>query len=60
MYVIGKKYPHNKLREIIPESKISDEGIDLLKSLLIANPKQRITARKAVNHPWFKNNICPR
>jgi hypothetical protein len=60
MYVIGKKYPTNKLREMIPESKLSNEGIELLKGLLTANPKQRITAKKALNHPWFKKDICLR
>jgi hypothetical protein len=60
MYVIGKKYPVNKLREMIPTSKLSDEGIELLKGLLTANPKQRITAKKALNHAWFKKELCPR
>jgi len=32
----------------------------LLKGLLTANPKKRITAKKALSHPWFKGEIAER
>ena len=56
IYVMGKKYPTNKLAEVIPrgENGLDDKGVDLLKQLLTANPKKRITARKALGHIWFK------
>ena len=31
-----------------------------MKALLMANPKQRIPAKKALNHAWFKKDMCPR
>ena len=33
---------------------ISDEAKDLVRKLLCYDPKQRITARDALNHPWIK------
>jgi len=35
-------------------SMLSIEGQNLLKLLLTANPKKRISAKKALNHAWFK------
>ncbi|KZV15771.1 hypothetical protein F511_39847 [Dorcoceras hygrometricum] len=32
---------------------ISGLGIDLLNKLLACNPEERITAKDAINHPWF-------
>ena len=28
--------------------------LDLLKKIFVYDPAQRITARQALNHPWFK------
>lgn len=57
--MLGKKYPTNKLSEVMPKGEygLSPEGVDLLKNLLTANPKKRITAKKALMHPWFKGTI---
>lgn len=33
---------------------MSPEGLDLLKGLLQRDPAKRLTARQAINHPWFK------
>ncbi len=56
LYVQGKKYAIGQLGDAMPkgESGISLEGIDLLKNLLTANPKKRISAKKALSHQWFK------
>lgn len=54
MYVIGGKYPENKLRSIISKQRLSDSGIDLLNKLLVPYPKKRINAEKALRHEWFK------
>ena len=35
--------------------KLSDDAKDLIKSLLKFDPKERITAREALEHPWFKS-----
>lgn len=37
-----------------PFNKISTESKDLLKKLLEINPKRRISADNAINHPWLK------
>lgn len=62
IYVIGKKYPTNRLHEIIPKGEygLSPEGVDLLKNLLIANPKKRWSAKKALTHVWFKGEMATR
>jgi len=38
-------------RETFP--KLRDEGVDFLQSLLLYNPKLRITANKAEKHDYF-------
>ena len=32
-------------------------GVDLLKQILVYDPKKRITARKALQHPYFEASI---
>lgn len=34
---------------------ISEEGGDLVKQLMFAQPNERLTAPKALEHPWFKD-----
>lgn len=38
----------------------SDKGIDLLESMLTFDPKKRITAKEALNHPYFKESPLPK
>jgi serine/threonine protein kinase len=35
---------------------ISDEAIDLIKGLLVTDPKQRLTASQALASPWLQSN----
>lgn len=44
-------YPPQDLRQIIPQ--LDNVGHDLLAKLLQMNPDVRITARDALQHPWF-------
>ena len=37
-----------------PFDQLSNSGKDLIKKLLIKDPKKRITASEALTHPWFK------
>eukprot|EP00240_Pyramimonas_obovata_P001787 CAMPEP_0118929800 /NCGR_PEP_ID=MMETSP1169-20130426/6692_1 /TAXON_ID=36882 /ORGANISM="Pyramimonas obovata, Strain CCMP722" /LENGTH=520 /DNA_ID=CAMNT_0006872055 /DNA_START=55 /DNA_END=1617 /DNA_ORIENTATION=+ len=37
-----------------PWNKISSQAKDLVSKLLIMNPKNRITAAEALNHPWLR------
>lgn len=40
-------------------SQIDALGIDLLEQLLIYNPKNRLSAHQALNHPWFSAHPVP-
>ena len=39
-----------------PFDQLSNAGKDLIKKLLVKDPKKRITASEALNHSWFKEN----
>ena len=39
-----------------PFDQLSNSGKDLIKKLLVKDPKKRISASEALNHPWFKEN----
>ncbi|CAH8432668.1 unnamed protein product [Heterobilharzia americana] len=47
------EYPYNQLRRRFTEKQISDQGFDLLNSFLTYCPDKRITAEKALVHPYF-------
>lgn len=57
--VTFKNYVGDKLSERFPkpgpltDAPLSELGIDLLRQMLTLNPDQRITAAKALKHPWF-------
>ena len=44
--------PYN-LRDLIQEDQIDDQGMDLLKKMLEYEPSRRITAKQALQHPYF-------
>ncbi|KAK1696905.1 hypothetical protein QYE76_013602 [Lolium multiflorum] len=46
-------HEHNRLRDLFPEDKLSEEGFQVLQGLLMCNPDKRLTAAKALKHPWF-------
>lgn len=39
--------------EILHASQVSEEGIEFVKSLLVANPRDRATAASALQNPWL-------
>ncbi|WVZ59821.1 hypothetical protein U9M48_009916, partial [Paspalum notatum var. saurae] len=43
----------SRLRELFPETKLSEEGFQVLSGLLTCNPEKRLTAADALKHPWF-------
>lgn len=58
---------YNHLRKKFPAASftgsspvLSESGFDLLKRLLSYNPAERITAKDALNHNWFRESPEPR
>ncbi|OEL34716.1 hypothetical protein BAE44_0004264 [Dichanthelium oligosanthes] len=43
----------SKLREKVPEERLSQVGFDVLRGLLEYDPKDRLTAASALQMPWF-------
>ncbi|GJM96040.1 hypothetical protein PR202_ga12845 [Eleusine coracana subsp. coracana] len=41
------------LRELFPETMLSDQGFELLNGLLTCNPENRLTSAAALMLPWF-------
>ncbi|KAF2119913.1 kinase-like domain-containing protein [Lophiotrema nucula] len=47
-----------KLPETIPpHTPFNRQFLDLLKRIFVYDPKKRITAKEALQHPWFKESI---
>ncbi|CAM0871674.1 unnamed protein product [Alopecurus aequalis] len=49
----ARRNKRNRLREIFPEEKLSEQGLEVLQGLLTCNPDKRLTAAKALKLPWF-------
>nr|CAB3498604.1 unnamed protein product [Digitaria exilis] len=45
----------NLLREQFPETKLSEQGFEVLSGLLTCDPEKRLTAAAALELPWFSN-----
>ena len=59
----AKKGCKNKLRDKFPkfaleenDMYLTDLGLDLLNKMLTYDPEKRISAKEALNHPWFKEH----
>lgn len=46
-------YVKRALTESIPNLKLDEQGLDLLSRMLIYDPSKRITAKSALDHPFF-------
>lgn len=57
-----EKHADAKQKEIIPSNGPSGDFyhlfIDLLRKIFVYDPVKRITAKQALQHPWFKL-VCP-
>lgn len=56
----SKKYVRamKNLEELVPPVDLfHNHFLDLLKQIFVYNPSKRITARDALNHPWFQE-VC--
>jgi dual-specificity kinase len=48
------------LQEIIPDNnKFCRNFLDLLQKIFVYDPSERITAKQALQHPWFKEAATP-
>lgn len=48
----------NMRQEIIPpHTDFNVQFLDLLKKIFVYDPSKRITAKQALNHPWFSQRI---
>jgi dual-specificity kinase len=46
------------LQETIPpHTNFNKQFLDLLKRIFVYDPKKRITAKDALQHPWFKESL---
>ncbi|CAN6310097.1 unnamed protein product [Urochloa humidicola] len=52
---MDKRHKTSVLRCKYTETKLSEEGFDLLSGLLTCNPDKRLTAAAALKHPWFSD-----
>lgn len=49
-------------KDIIPgegNNKFCKNFLDLLRKIFVYDPAQRITAKQALQHPWFKEAAAP-
>jgi dual-specificity kinase len=47
-------------QEIIPDNnKFCRNFLDLLQKIFVYDPAERITAKQALQHPWFKEAATP-
>ena len=49
----------NNLDELLAQRNVSKDASDLLKKMLVFNPTKRITAEKALEHPYFSKLHIP-
>jgi dual-specificity kinase len=49
---------NNSFQETIPpHTAFNRQFLDLLKRIFVYDPKKRITAKEALQHPWFKESL---
>ncbi|EFJ53187.1 cyclin dependent kinase [Volvox carteri f. nagariensis] len=50
-------FPPKPMRQLVPRLAGDPAGLDLLSRLLTYDPSRRITARQALEHPWFQGVV---
>ncbi|KAK2762307.1 dual specificity protein kinase kns1 [Arachnomyces sp. PD_36] len=53
-YVKAMKHLHDF---ILPTTSFNKQFLDLLRKIFVYDPKNRITAKQALKHPWFKETL---
>ena len=46
-------HPKIPLKELFPNLPLDDAGFDLMERMLVYDPTKRITAKSALDHPYF-------
>lgn len=60
LYNQGHSQTDENLQDIIPDtSRFSRLFLDLLLRIFTYDPKRRITAKEALQHPWFSDTATP-
>lgn len=49
------RFPPKPWHELVPSLATDPLALDLLSRLLVYDPRQRLTASQALDHPWFKD-----
>ena len=60
--VFLQNYPfkeQGKFEEIFSNAKADSKGLDLLKKMLIFDPRKRISVQEALEHPYLEELYCP-
>lgn len=47
------KWPKRSIAKSLAPGSLDDLGMDLLSKMLVYEPSKRISARAALEHPWF-------
>lgn len=51
------RYLRHLQETIPPHTDFNRKFLDLLKKIFVYDPKKRITAHEALQHPWFKEHF---
>ena len=55
---VGRATANVMKQEFIPSNTpFNKQLLDLLRKIFVYDPKQRITAKQALKHPWFKETM---
>jgi len=48
---------NKRLQNVLPQMRHRPEALDLLKEMICLNPKSRVSAKKSLEHPFFKVDL---
>ena len=54
---IASMLTHKSQDVIPPTTPFNREFLDLLRKIFVYDPKRRITAKEALKHPWFREQV---
>lgn len=54
---VHQVYTHHLQECILPHTEFNRKFLDLLEKIFVYDPKKRITAKEALQHPWFQESL---